>query len=64
MEIGLQRGRAEGRVEGREEGRTELILSMRRNNISLEKIAELTGKSEEWISDLLQKYAESGNKTE
>jgi len=60
MEIGLQKGRA----EGREEGSAELILNMRRNNISLKKIAELTGKSGEWITDLLQRYAESGNKTE
>ena len=64
MEIGLQKGRAEGRAEGREEGSAELILNMRRNNISLKKLAELTGKSEEWITDLLQRYAESGNKTE
>ena len=64
MEIGLQKGRAEGREEGREEGSAELILNMRRNNISLKKIAELTGKSEEWITDLLHRYAESGNKRE
>ena len=64
MEIGLQKGRAEGRAEGREEGSAELILNMRRNNISLKKIAELTGKSEEWITDLLHRYAESGNKRE
>lgn len=43
--------------KGREEGSAELILNMRRNNVPIKTISELTGKSVEWIEKIIKKYA-------
>ncbi len=44
-----ERGKAEGRKEGRKEERKELVRTMRKNGISPEQIAKLTGISLEEI---------------
>lgn len=44
-----ERGKAEGRKEGRKEERKELVRTMRKNGISPEQIAKLTGISLEKI---------------
>ena len=53
---GLAKGRAEGLAEGRAEGQeektTELIRKMLKENISLEVISKITGKSYEEIEKI------------
>ena len=48
-ERGKAEGRKEGRKVGRKEERKELVCTMRKNGISPEQIAKLTGISPEEI---------------
>lgn len=42
--------------KGVEQGIVGVILNMRRKNVPLGTISELTGQSVEWIEEMLKKY--------
>ena len=49
---GRVEGRAEGRVEGRVEGRAEVALAMKKREMDIKTISELTGLTPEQIAEL------------
>lgn len=53
-EKGREEGRKEGREEGREEGKIEVVLKSYQAGLSLEVIAQITGKSIEEIEAIIK----------
>ncbi|MDR2359652.1 MAG: Rpn family recombination-promoting nuclease/putative transposase [Prevotellaceae bacterium] len=53
LEKGLEKGRAEGRAEGKAEGLRNVVISGKRNGLSLEQIQAITSLSKEKIAEIL-----------